>query len=237
MLQDLQKSFVMLGAEFLQPITTLTRKQQSCRAYIFDWDGVFNTGHKSSTEGGSTFSEIDAMGINMLRFSCWLCNGRIPVIAIMTGELNPASESLALRDHFDFVFYKVNHKVRAVDWLNAEIKTNDVHLGFVFDDVLDLGVASRVNLRLAMNRSSTPLFKEMLKQRNYADYITGHNGADHGVREICELLISFNGNYTETMERRVRFTGEYEKYLKERNAIQTRFLTLDKDMGIVERGV
>lgn len=226
LLLDIQKAFTALGGEFLQPLTTVTRKQQGCKGYLFDWDGVFNQGHKTSTSSGSTFSEVDAMGINMLRFSTWLRTQRIPLIGIVTGELNPAAASLALRDHFDFVFYKVNHKTVALDWINQELKLTDYHLGFVFDDVLDLGVASRVNLRVAIRRPATPLFREMLKQRNYADYITANTGQDHAVREMCELFISFNGNYTETMERRVRYQGDYDKYLQARNAITTRFMTL-----------
>jgi 3-deoxy-D-manno-octulosonate 8-phosphate phosphatase (KDO 8-P phosphatase) len=225
MLQDLQQSFTQLGAEFISPLTVLSRKQLACRAYLADWDGVFNNGHKASTTLGSSFSEPDAMGLNMLRFSSWLRHDRMPTMGIVTGELNPASFSLALRDHYDFVFFRVNHKTMALDWLNRERGMADHHIGFMMDDVLDLSIASRVNLKLLVNRRGSPLFKELIRHREYADYISGMDGANHAVREICELLIGLNGNFSETMERRVKFIGEYSKFLSQRNDIQTRFLT------------
>ena len=38
------------------------------KAFVFDWDGVFNNGAKDS-EGASPFNEVDAMGTNLLRFN------------------------------------------------------------------------------------------------------------------------------------------------------------------------
>lgn len=233
MLQDLQLSFTVLGAEFISPLTVLSRKQLGAKGYLFDWDGVFNGGHKASTNAGSTYSEPDAMGINMLRFSSWLRNDKMPMIGIVTGELNPAAFSLAMRDHYDFVFFKINHKALALDWLNQNRGLPDYSLAMVMDDVLDLSIANRVNLRCLINRPASQLFKELIRSREYADYITGCDGANHGVREVCELLIGLNGNFTETMERRVKFVGEYSKFLDQRNQVTTRFLT-SGPMGIEE---
>lgn len=225
MQHDLQNTFTKLGGEFLSPLNVISRKQLACRAYLLDWDGVFNGGHKANTSAGSGFSEPDAMGINMLRFSVWLRNSRMPLTAIITGELNPGAFSLAVRDHYDFVFFKVNHKVLALDWLNRERGVGDHHTAFIMDDVLDLGVASRVNLRVLINREASPLFKEMIRKKEHADYISANTGETHAVREVSELLIGLNGNYTETIDRRVKYIGEYSKFLSERNGLQTRFIS------------
>lgn len=226
MLQDLQRSFAQIGAEFISPLTVLSRKQLGCKGFLFDWDGVFNGGHKANAAAGSTFSEPDAMGVNMLRFSSWLRHDKMPMVGIITGELNPAAFSLATRDRYDFVFFKIKHKALALDWLNANRGVADHHMAMFMDDVLDLSLANRVNLRILINRNASVLFKELIKHREYADYITGMDGANHGVREACELLIGLNSNFSETMERRIKFVGEYSRFLGERDQIQTRFLTM-----------
>ena len=53
---------------FITDVAIIQQKLQQVKAFIFDWDGVFNDGRKD-IQGNSGFSEIDSMGINMMRFS------------------------------------------------------------------------------------------------------------------------------------------------------------------------
>ena len=69
-----QKSiFENLGAEFLLPQYKIAEKLQNIKAFVFDWDGVFNKGEKNATIS-SSFNEVDSMGTNLLRFSYFLKN-------------------------------------------------------------------------------------------------------------------------------------------------------------------
>ena len=54
-------------------------------------DGVFNNGMKTG-EQGSLFSDVDAMGTNMLRFNYYLNNNKtIPLSFIITGSNNQSA--------------------------------------------------------------------------------------------------------------------------------------------------
>lgn len=53
--------------EFVINSTALRQKFRTIKAFVFDWDGVFNNGQKN-IDGHSTFSEVDSMGVNLIRF-------------------------------------------------------------------------------------------------------------------------------------------------------------------------
>jgi len=82
-LSEIDLLFSGAGGRFCTPPKELQQKLSKARAIIFDWDGVFNNGAKSDSSG-SPFSEPDAMGINLLRFSFWLSHHQIPPTAILS---------------------------------------------------------------------------------------------------------------------------------------------------------
>ena len=72
----------MSETRFLHEPAELQRRARKVRAVLFDWDGVFNDGWKD-LDGGSPFSEVGSMGVNMLRFALWLRNGVNPPSAVI----------------------------------------------------------------------------------------------------------------------------------------------------------
>src|SRR5580693_1161379 len=92
----------LFHGNFLTQTTDIAQKFQKIKAYIFDWDGVFNNGQKDE-RNTSLFNEIDCMGINLLRFNHFKRKGTMPFFAIITGERNSASHTLAEREHIDSV--------------------------------------------------------------------------------------------------------------------------------------
>ncbi|MFM7428619.1 MAG: phosphatase, partial [Flammeovirgaceae bacterium] len=90
---SIQTLFEKAGSIFCTPAVSILQKLQSVKAFVFDWDGVFNDGTKHNQQG-SGFTEPDAMGTNMLRFSYWLKNQQLPITAIITGEENEAAHYL-----------------------------------------------------------------------------------------------------------------------------------------------
>lgn len=218
---DLIHLFEELGGEFISPSSLFAEKWNKIKAIVFDWDGVFNTGIKGH-ETTSHFTEADSMGVNMLRFSNWLKNDRAQLItAIITGQNNVSAMHFAKREHFDAIYMGKTNKSEALSSFLSSYSLKADEVLFVYDDVLDLPVAEKVGLRIMINRYASPLFYHHVKTEGLADYITFNEGGENAVREVCELLIGVNENYSEVMSKRSAYQGDYESYLSDRNKRST----------------
>jgi len=214
----IQSLFAETGGRFCVPAADIQRKLEKIKAFVFDWDGVFNDGSKRDLTG-SGFSEPDAMGTNMLRFSYWLENKSLPLTAIITGEENESAGFLGKREHFTAIYFKASNKIKSFHhFLNAhQLKGEEV--AFVFDDVLDLAVARECGIRIACHRKANPLFNQHLVQFQLCDYFT--SGSSYQVREASELLMGLRGNYDEAIQHRMNFTETYQTYLAQRQQVAT----------------
>ena len=212
-----------MGGNFSRPFAEFKEKLSKIKAYLFDWDGVFNDGVKTAT-GGSPFSEVDAMGTNMLRFGHWLKNDKLPYVSIITGEDNPSALYLAQREHFHSVYLKSKNKLIAFDHF---LKSNQLHpheVAFVFDDVLDLGVAEKCGVRILVKHGAAAMFQNYAIKNEVTEYITAND--NHAVRETCELILSAFDVYDEVIGYRSHFHENYKTYLGIRQRVDTKtFLT------------
>ncbi len=216
----IKDKFEAIGGEFNSPLTLFQNKLPHIKAYIFDWDGVFNNGVKQDNNG-SPFSEPSSMGINMLRFSGYLKTNDIPHVFIITGENNLSAINLATREHFTAVFLNARNKIDALTFIATQYHLTPQQIAFVFDDILDLGLASKVALRFQVKRKASPLTDAFIKKNKLADYLTATQGGQHAVREVCELLIGLNGNFEQTLAERMNFSKGYQQYLALRNQLKT----------------
>ena len=219
------------GKFFVSP-EVLAERLHQIKAFVFDWDGVFNGGQKDA-EGSSPFNEVDAMGTNLLRFNHHLRNNSQAVTAIITGEQNKAALAFARREHFNAVYCGIKYKAQALEHLNKAYGIMDGEVAFVFDDVLDFSVAASAGLRIMVNRDCNPLLIGWAQQQGYIDYLTAADGAHYALRETVELLTGISGHYEETISERARFTERYQQYLRERNQTEPRFFTV-KDSVITD---
>jgi 3-deoxy-D-manno-octulosonate 8-phosphate phosphatase (KDO 8-P phosphatase) len=217
---DIEKIFRGIGGTFITPPDKISQALLKTRALIFDWDGVFNNGMKSG-DSGSAFSEIDSMGINLLRFSFWLKNRTIPHCFIITGMNNQTAIGFAKREHFDGIVMNLKKKKLALDAICRMYKLEPAETAFFFDDVIDLELAKECGLSFYVSRQANPLLNEYVSSNKICDYITSRPGDAHAVREVCELLTGLNGNFTQTTESRLVFSPEYETFLKTREQIVT----------------
>lgn len=234
-MQNLATFFTQHGAQFANPIEAIAERLGSIQAFVFDWDGVFNDGTKDE-RGASPFSEADSMGVNMLRFGYWLQRGHLPTTAIITGELNPAAQHLAQREHFSAIYYKIKHKTDALAHLCTAHHLQPAQVCFTFDDILDVAVAQQVGLRLLVRRDASPLFADYLRRHTHYDYRTAQPGQLHAVREVCELLLGCYGHYDDVLAQRIAFGEVYQNYLTARAAVHTHFYTTGS-AGIVPSSV
>lgn len=215
-----QSLFAEIGGRFCVPAADLQSKLQKVRAFVFDWDGVFNDGSKRDLTG-SGFSEPDAMGTNMLRFSYWLLNKSLPTTAIITGEENESAFFLGKRERFTSLYFKATNKLKSFEHFLNSNNLQPEEVAFVFDDVLDLGVASQCGVRIATHRLTNPLFNKYLIDNKISDYLTSQSGGNQAVREACELMIGLYGKYDQAISNRSQFSDMYTQYLAERQKVDT----------------
>lgn len=219
-MQHLARIFKDGGGQFVSPIEDIQNRLSTIKAFLFDWDGVFNNSAKMGKEG-SPYQESDSMGTNLLRFSYWLKNGDLPITGIITGAENRTALFLAEREHFPVFFFNYKNKLPAFQQVCETYNLQPKEIAFVFDDVLDFSVAEQCGLRFLVQRKGSPLMTNFVKNRNICDYVTGNEGGQSAVREIAELLIGLQGNYEEVVEKRYQFSGTYATYLKLRNEVIT----------------
>src|ERR1043165_362016 len=109
----MKKTENLFKGKFLTDSKVFLQKLKKIKAFLYDWDGVFNNGHKTES-GSSSFSEIDSMGTNLLRFSHFLKEDELPLTAIMTGEYNKATVAFSKREHFHALYTGIKNKKDAL---------------------------------------------------------------------------------------------------------------------------
>lgn len=205
--------------ELISPLNELASRAQQLRAFVFDWDGVFNGGFKD-LDGGSPFSEVGSMGVNMLRFSAYLNHGELPFAAVISGKENSYAKKFAQREHLHGLYMGYSDKRSAFAHF---LETNGLRaeeVAFIFDDILDLNLASQAGLRIMMGGDQTDILQETVIARGEVDAITTLSGQQNGLRQACEFLIECTGNFKEVVNKRVEFEGDYSTYLTARNAVE-----------------
>ena len=195
------------------------------KALVFDWDGVFHSGHKNHLSE-SSFSEADSMGVNMLRLGYYLYSGEIPKTIIISGENNKTAHFLAQREHFDAVFSQAKDKKMLLQYLDTEYKIKPSEILFVFDDVLDLSLAKLCGIRFLVKRPASQLFESFVIENHYTDFISTFDGSNHAIREICEFALQQLNFFEKTLNTRIEFSTEYIDYLSKRKSIQTKLIEI-----------
>ena len=225
MTSDISAIFTQLGGEFITPVSELAEKLSSVKAFIFDWDGVFNDGTKNE-QGSSNFSEVDSMGTNLLRFGWWLSQASMPYTAVISGERNLLSFKLVQREHYHACYFRIKHKIEALEHFMSSRGLKASEVAFFFDDALDLSIAEQCGVRILIRHKGNPLFQQYVIKNKLVDYITAQDGGNFAVREGCEFMLGLQGVHDQTIDERLRFYPHYNNYLTERQAIQSQFFTL-----------
>lgn len=224
--------FTEIGGQFLTDVNSISTKMKGIKAFVFDWDGVFNNAVKNENKS-SNFNEADSMGTNLLRFNYFLHHNKMPACAIISGEKNEMAFYFCTREHFSASYYKVADKIIALEHFCKQNNIEKNEVCYMFDDVLDLSIAKVCGLRMMVNRKANPLFKNYVIQNNLADYITGHESGNFAVREVCELLIGLTETYNEVMEHRTAFSPIYKDYITQRQESPTAFFTIENNEVVV----
>ena len=227
---EIENLYSFIGGRFLTPSGEIQAKLYNIKAFVFDWDGVFNDGQKDAG-GSSNFSEVDSMGTNLLRFSHFLKQGGLPITAIISGEKNETAFYFSQRECFNYSFFKVPHKKAALDFICEKENINPCEVAYFFDDVLALPIAELCGIRVLVNQKANPLFTQYCIKNKLVDYLTANCGGHFAIRESTELLCGLNDNFNEVIKDRVQNSVHYQTYIQARRQIKPEFFTL-KDNAI-----
>lgn len=223
---ELENLYSVIGGRFITPAAEIQERLKNIKAFVFDWDGVFNNGQKTNS-GGSCFSEVDSMGTNLLRFSHYLTHGNMPLGAIISGEKNETAFYFSKREGFRYSYFKVPHKLEALKSLCEIEKLKPEEVAYFFDDVLDIPIAEVCGIRIMVNHKVNPLLINYFKKHKLVDYLTSGTGSQYAVREACELLMGLSGNFDDVITGRKNNTKQYQDYIEIRRKTITEFFTMD----------
>ncbi len=232
-LAQLEDQFVDIGGSFLSSSFDMKEKLSKIKAYIFDWDGVFNDGSKELAKG-SFFSEVDSAGLRMLRYGHYRATGEIPHLAVITGAHNPAALEFMKSQGGNAVYQRAIQKQLALAHFLESHQLQAHEVAYMFDDILDLNVAAQVGLRFCVGRLANPLYLGLVQGSGLADYITACQGNEHAVREVSELLLALHEQYEEVVQELMQRTGHYAEFSQAIRKIELKqFEYRDKEFHLV----
>lgn len=197
----------------------LSERLQYIKIVVLDWDGVFNAGRKSA-QSYSDFSEVDAMGLNMLRYGLWKIHQEMPYFYIVSGEDNPTAWQFVQREHFTGLYIKIKDKRKVLEEIVHRHKVEFQYVACVYDDINDLGMASISGLRFLVGREANPLLVQYAIKNGLCDYVTKHTGDKNAIREICELMLGGLNLYDVVVTERMLTHETYIRYFTERNSFK-----------------
>lgn len=221
-LAQLEDHFVDIGGQFLTSSFDMREQMQTIKAFIFDWDGVFNDGRKGSNTN-SDFTEVDSMGTNMMRYGYFRNAKQMPKVAVITGENNPSARQWAKREHLDAVYMNAKDKSLALIHFCEKHGLKPKEVAFFYDDILDIPIAEKAGLRFCVGRLANPLFLKYVENHHLADYISAAQGNEHAVREFSEMVLGLLDQHFEVISSRAKYDSDYESFIKQRQQNQSQF--------------
>jgi 3-deoxy-D-manno-octulosonate 8-phosphate phosphatase (KDO 8-P phosphatase) len=224
MTSDENKSVRMLfeqhGGYFPKSDNELINRWKSINTLIFDWDGVFNDGTKDSTEE-SCFSEIDSMGVNLLRYSLYKSFGTEIKCIILSGMGNPAAIHFAKREHFDAAFLGFKNKMTAFETIKREWNIEGSKTAFWFDDILDISLARICGFRIHIKQSCSLMLQQYVQKNQLSEYSSALTGGNGAVRESCEWVLGITNQFNEVLLDRSTYNHSYAEYYNWRQQLNT----------------
>ncbi|VFP84563.1 3-deoxy-D-manno-octulosonate 8-phosphate phosphatase KdsC [Candidatus Erwinia haradaeae] len=161
------------------------QKAKNVKLLICDADGVMSNGIIYQGNAGEElkgFHVRDGYGINCLLIS------KIEV-AVITGR-----ESQLLKDRcatlgVKHLYQGCSNKIKPFHLLLEKLQIRETQVAYIGDDVLDWPVMTVVGLSIAVSNAHPILLPRV-------DYVTRLAGGDGAIREICDLILMSQGNFT-----------------------------------------
>lgn len=154
---------------------------KNIRFLVFDFDGVFTDNRVLVGEDGKEYvfcSRADGLGIANLKRHGIDC-------IVLSTETNPVVSKRCEKLKLD-CYQGCSDKWEALQRILKEKKIDQVHVGYVGNDINDLTCMKNVAFAICVADSSPEI-------KSVARLITSRRGGEGAVREICDLLIQAQG--------------------------------------------
>jgi 3-deoxy-D-manno-octulosonate 8-phosphate phosphatase (KDO 8-P phosphatase) len=150
---------------------------------VLDVDGVLTDGRLYYADDGvelKAFNIQDGLGLRMLSASG-------VTIAIISGRRSTALERRAQNLGVVHVFQDVNDKLSVFQALLTRLSLDARAAAAIGDDLPDLPVLRRCELAVSVPDAPAVV-------RDHVHYVTQRRGGHGAVRELCELIMTAQGN-------------------------------------------
>lgn len=211
-LTHFEDHFVDIGGQFLTSSFNIKSKLESIKAFVFDWDGVFNDGSKNGAI--SSHSDIDLNGLKLLTYAYYMHFGNHPELALITTNNSDMLGDFAKEENISLLNVD-DESSKDQAFLNFcnEKGISPGQVAFVYDDVFDLSIANGAGLKFMVGRLANPLLINYVEHNHLADYISASQGNEHALREITELLSGLLADYSELLSNIVTRDKHYLEFI------------------------
>jgi 3-deoxy-D-manno-octulosonate 8-phosphate phosphatase (KDO 8-P phosphatase) len=156
----------------------------------FDVDGVMTDGSLYFSPDGEVFKRfhaLDGHGIKLLHDAG-------VASAIISGRSTPAVNRRAADLGIRYVYQGVQNKLERFEALVAELSLAPEQVGFMGDDVIDLGVLVRCGFPVSVSEAPEAV-------RSRAVYVATRPAGHGAVRQVCDFILQAQGKYDAMIER------------------------------------
>ena len=164
-------------------MSSIANRLAGIRLVAFDVDGVFTDGRFYLSDAGietKAFNTQDGFGIRQL------IRADIAV-AVISGRKSGAVERRMTELSVPHVIQGCGDKVAALEGITEALGITEKQCAYVGDDIPDLPLLKHVGVSIAVANAVEQV-------RVYCDYTTSASGGSGAVREVCELVLSAQGD-------------------------------------------
>ncbi|HEW79648.1 MAG TPA: hypothetical protein ENH34_06785 [Phycisphaerales bacterium] len=157
---------------------------------VLDVDGVLTDGTLIINGDGSeskSFNSLDGHGIRM-----WQRAGL--KVAFLSGRASEPTRYRAEQLQIDYCLQDCHDKLPAMEKLLKQLGLSEEAIAYIGDDLPDLPVIKYAGFGVAVANAIDEV-------KQYADYVTTHQGGSGAVREVIEYILKNTGKWQELMKR------------------------------------
>ena len=157
---------------------------------VLDVDGVLTDGTLIINGDGSeskSFNSLDGHGIRM-----WRRAGL--KVAFLSGRASEPTRYRAEQLQIDYCLQDCHDKLPAMEKLLKQLGLSEEAIAYIGDDLPDLPVIKYAGFGVAVANAIDEV-------KQYADYVTTHQGGSGAVREVIEYILKNTGKWQELMKR------------------------------------
>jgi 3-deoxy-D-manno-octulosonate 8-phosphate phosphatase (KDO 8-P phosphatase) len=168
----------------------LLHKIRRVRLLILDVDGVMTDGRIIIDDAGLESKHFDVKDGHGLKI---LMRYNIDVV-LLTGRRSRVVDHRAADLGITEVYQGIRNKLEAFVGILERRKLTPEETAYVGDDVVDIPLLKRVGFAVAVPDA-------VQEVRHVADYVTNRPGGRGAVREVCEMILKAQGQWTDVAAR------------------------------------